>query len=170
MHSECDLDQAWDSPYDCEGYRLPTEAEWEYAARAGTTSAFSNGGNLSDGQEATCDGPIDLDNGEFLDDIAVYCGNHDDENTSDPVGGKQPNAWGLHDMHGNVMEWVADRGNEDDYSTDEVDPWVDEEGERAARRGGAAIDAALYLRSGERGWSWATAGGYDISFRVARTE
>ena len=65
-------------------YRLPTEAEWEYAARAGAAGPFT--------------GPVD--------EIAWHAGNSDDE--SHPVGKKKPNAWGLFDMQGNVREWVAD--------------------------------------------------------------
>ena len=79
-------------------YRLPTEAEWEYACRAGTTTAFSHG-----------------DSEEGLGDFAVY----DPDQTRvgyDRVGTKKPNPWGLHDMHGNVLEWCLDQYIEDAYS------------------------------------------------------
>jgi formylglycine-generating enzyme required for sulfatase activity len=78
-------------------YRLPTEAEWEYAARAGTTSVTY--------------GP--------LEEIAWFGGNSDDE--SHPVGGKKPNAWGLYDMLGNVREWTADTYSATYYATSPVD-------------------------------------------------
>ena len=77
-------------------YRLPTEAEWEYAARAGSTIAFANGEitSLFCGHDAN------------LDDVGWYCGNSGWD--THPVGLRTPNAWGLYDMHGNLYEWCQD--------------------------------------------------------------
>lgn len=77
-------------------YRLPTEAEWEYACRAGSGQAFSNGDITRTGCESD----------QNLDMIGWYCGNTNEK--TQPVARKIPNAWGLYDMHGNAWEWCED--------------------------------------------------------------
>ena len=79
-------------------YRLPSEAEWEHAARAGTTTAYSFG-----------DDPSQLDEYAWFSDNA--------DAGAKPVGTKKPNAWGLHDMHGNVAEWTVDQYGEEGYKS-----------------------------------------------------
>lgn len=135
-------------------YRLPTEAEWEYACRAGTTTPFSTG-----------------------DTIATSQANYDDKCQDDgtPGGGYRrkptrvgmfaPNAWGLHDMHGNVCEWC-----EDFYAPLSVTPATDPIGPQTGTdrviRGGSFRDPAKELRSARRiareavGWS------YHVGFRL----
>jgi formylglycine-generating enzyme len=87
------------SPYECEGYRLPMEAEWEYAARAGTKTAFPTG-DITPQKDDDC--YFDA----ALDQIGWYCKNSPDQ--AQRVALKPPNGWGLHDMHGNVTELVND--------------------------------------------------------------
>jgi formylglycine-generating enzyme required for sulfatase activity len=88
------------SVYECAGYRLPTDAEWEYAARAGTTTSFYSG--LITRHDAVLECNVD----EALDRIGWYCKNSG--GTTHPVGLKQANAWGLYDMSGNAAEFVSD--------------------------------------------------------------
>lgn len=88
------------SPYQCEGYRLPTAAEWEYAARAGTKTAFYSGSIKEYEKTLECAADPNLEK------IAWYCFNSG--NTTHPAGGKESNAWGLFDMSGNAHEWTND--------------------------------------------------------------
>jgi formylglycine-generating enzyme required for sulfatase activity len=93
------------SVYDCEGYRLPTSAEWEYAARAGTKTAYYSGSNLGYGEYAQCSTYCQPD--PNLERIGWYC--YDSGGRAHPVGELLPNAWGLYDVAGNVYEWIHDK-------------------------------------------------------------
>ncbi|MBN2200066.1 MAG: SUMF1/EgtB/PvdO family nonheme iron enzyme [Candidatus Aminicenantes bacterium] len=128
--------------------RLPTEAEWEYACRAGSKGAYHFG-----------DRPADLKA------FAWYDKNSKD--TTHPVGGKTPNAWGLHDMHGNVYEWCADVYASDAYLTGAgVDPQGPESGTIRVARGGAWSFYAENCRSAKRFWNEPTFQFDNLGFRV----
>jgi formylglycine-generating enzyme required for sulfatase activity len=153
------------TPYECEGYRLPTDTEWEYAARSGTTAAFYNGGNLLPGHDDNCQGNLQLDNGTYLDDIAWYCGN--DTGTMQPVGGLHPNRWGLYDTSGNAWEWVWDGYMA--YDGESIDPTGREDSTLRVVRGGRFSlepnDQRVARRSyDELYWALMSQG-----FRLART-
>ena len=119
-------------------FSLPTETEWEYACRAGTTTPYSFG-SLLDGDKANCDGNRPY--GVYR--RGTYLGK-----TSE-TGKYPPNGWGLYDMHGNVCEWVQDRYG--DYPTDDVaDPTGPEKGMHRVSRGGAWRFYAANCRSAFR--------------------
>ena len=129
---------AWLSEQTCKRYRLPSESEWEYAARAGTETAYSWGDEIGVNR-ANCDG----------------CGNEWDNKKTSPVGSFEPNAFGLYDMHGNVMEWVEDCWH-DNYEGAPSDgrAWTSgDDSSRAVLRGGSWINYPRNLRSANRGWS-----------------
>jgi formylglycine-generating enzyme required for sulfatase activity len=128
------------SPYDCPGYRLPTEAEWEYAARAGTTTATYNG-------ESDYDLPWGASN-PVLDPIAWHGGNSGD--STYPVGQKRANAWGLYDMLGNVSEWCNDWYQEDLGSGAVTDPWGPAGGSERVVRGCCFAGGAWCFRAALR--------------------
>ena len=134
-------------------YTLPTEAQWEYACRAGTTTALNSGKNLSD--EVQC---------PEMDEVGWYGGNSNER--THPVGQKQPNAWRLYDMHGNVMEWCLDWYG--DYPTSAViDPTGPDTGENRVLRGGSWLSYAYGCRSAFRGSLIPNYIYYYLGFRVA---
>ncbi|MDY0269139.1 SUMF1/EgtB/PvdO family nonheme iron enzyme [Trichloromonas sp.] len=124
-------------------YRLPTEAEWEYAARAGSTSALPNGELPGAVGEALFHAPD-------LEQIGWYVGNA--EMGTHPVAQKQPNEWGFYDMHGNVQEWVADWHNTYPFNA-VTDPAGPEQGLTKIRRGGSWNLYARFCRSASRAWA-----------------
>lgn len=127
-------------------YRLPTEAEWEYACRAGTSGEFS--GDLGE--------------------VAWYGANSGGK--SHAVGLKKPNAWGLYDMHGNVWEWVEDWYSSSYYlRSPSVDPPGPPAGNFRVIRGGAWIIYRDCCRSAHRDGRWPGSRSYYVGFRVVRT-
>ena len=152
------------SLYACAGYRLPTEAEWEYAARAGTRTAFYSG-DITPGP--TIGGSCYRD--ANADGIAWYC--DDSGGVSHPTGQRTPNPWGLHDMAGNASEWVNDRATGTGLPNPSVDPGADlPAGMLRITRGGNAYLWPALLRSGSRALTFTanyrTPG---LGFRLART-
>jgi len=131
-------------------YRLPTEAEWEYACRAGTATAYSFGDGVS-----------------RLGDYAWHRGNSDSK--SHPVGEKLPNNWGLFDMHGNVREWCQDWYG--GYETEQMlsDPVGAASGSRRVLRGGAFFLQPRYVRAAYRPIIQPVYRIHGIGFRLART-
>lgn len=120
----------------CSCYRLPTEVEWEYAARAGAQSSYSFGNNTRQ-----------------LESYAWYADNAKSQKFAHVVGQKQPNPWGLYDMHGNVWEWVADWYKED------LGPRI---------RGGSWGSPASSLRSSNRSAARVERQASHIGFRMVR--
>ena len=140
---------------EADGYRLPTEAEWEYACRAGTTTAFYTGGALHTDQ-ANFDG------------MKAYNGVKSGyKERSTDVKTYDPNPWGLFDMHGNVWEWCWDWYN--DYNVGpQYNPDGAKTGVNRVMRGGGWNFYAQYLRSANRGSNLPSYRNYDLGLRLAR--
>lgn len=134
-------------------YRLLSEAEWEYAARAGTDTPYSFGWIVGHNQ-ANCDG----------------CGSQWDDKMTAPVGSFKPNPFGLYDMHGNVREWTEDCWN-GSYNGAPADGsiWRTGDCKRRVIRGGCWRDDPSYLRSANRNGISSSYRVNGLGFRVART-
>jgi len=129
-------------------YRLPSEAEWEYACRAGTTTAYSTGETESDLAHA-----------------GWYAGNSNSK--THPVGKKKPNAWGLYDMHGNVWEWCEDWYHDSyDNASSDGRAWVSPEGTFRVLRGGSWFYYDWFCQSSYRGRYFPDVRYSGIGFRV----
>ena len=134
-----------------EEYRLPTEAEWEYACRAGTTTPFSFG-----------------DDAKQLGEYAWFDGNTGSEKYAHKVGMKKPNLWGLHDMHGNVWEWCSDWY--DEKLSGGTDPEGPDGGSIRVFRGGGWWYYAGSCRSAFRNYDVPSYRSGSLGFRVARSQ
>ncbi len=129
---ECYDEETWQCNFQANGYRLPTEAEWEYACRAGTKTEYSFGNNT-----------------KKIGRYAWYTGNS--LKKTHPVGQKKPNPWGLYDMYGNVSEWCNDWYSEDYYKqSPQRDPKGPPIGKERVLRGGAWNSVQESCRSAYR--------------------
>ncbi len=151
---------AWLSKTTGKTYRLLTEAEWEYAARAGTTSRFAIGNTISSAQANF--------QTNFNEDGSSRVGEYREQAVK--VGSFAANAWGLHDMHGNVREWVQDNWH-DDYSGVTTDGSSGPGGDTSARvlRGGSWYSLSPDVRSASRHRDLPDYRSGDVGFRVARS-
>jgi formylglycine-generating enzyme required for sulfatase activity len=147
--------------YTCPGHRLPTEAEWEHACRAGTETAYHLGPN----DPALCSSCSTDDKG--ADAIAWFCGNADGKTHA--VGQKQRNALNLFDMAGNVWEWCQDRYKDRLGSAPVVDPWGPPGGVYRVVRGGSWGSNPEKLRAAQRSFNPPTFRAARLGFRCART-
>jgi formylglycine-generating enzyme required for sulfatase activity len=134
-------------------YRLLTEAEWEYAARAGTMMVYPWGDEIGKGN-ANCRG----------------CGSEWDGHQTSPVGSFKPNAFGLYDVAGNVWQWVQDCYHYNyDGAPGDGSAWTDGDCGRRVIRGGSWSDSLGNLRSANRDWVPSDTQFRGLGFRVGRT-
>ena len=136
----------WRLVADAPGYRLPTEAEWEYACRAGTTTEYASGGDEETHRK-----------------YAVF-----QAGRTASRGSKLPNGWGLFDMLGNVWEWCWDGYEKFDAKSPAVDPTGAPGVPVRVFRGGSWIDTAVFSRASFRSGNAPVYRNYDLGFRVAR--
>ena len=145
------------------GLRLPTEAEWEYAYRAGTSTGYHSAPTFPDGTNSVA----------VLDEIAWHVGNNGSSGTpsygTKPVGLKAANALGLHDMSGNVWEWIADWYGDSYYaSSPAANPQGPSTGDRRCVRGGSWVTPGSLLRGTTRDRAYPDLQNVNLGFRVVR--
>ena len=143
---------SWLSARTGKTYRLLSESEWEYVTRAGTETAYSWGDSIGVNR-ANCDG----------------CGSQWDDKQTAPVGSFPPNGWGVHDMHGNVREWVQDCKG--DYSGAPTDgsAWESEDCSARVLRDGPWAYGPSYSLSANRSSSYSEYRSPNLGFRIARS-
>ena len=150
----CYNETTWECDFSKNGFRLPTEAEWEYACRAGTTTKYWSGDNFNN-----------------LIKIGWFADNSGDSlnqnQTVHIVASKEPNGWGLYDMNGNVLEWCYDWYG-DYYNESQSNPVGPEQGTKRVVRGGSFLSFAIDCRSSFRYSLFPENGGGAFGFRVVR--
>ncbi len=158
----------WLSHEEGKSYRLPTEAEWEYACRAGTTTAYFHGDETEGA--AKVGNVADAAFEEQFPELEGFIKANDGFAHTSPAGSFAPNAFGLHDMHGNVWEWCADWYDPEYYAQTPVnDPPGPASGEERVYRGGGWFNCTRGCRSASRSASQPENRNLTLGFRVAMT-